>query len=70
MLTTSLMKFLKFWNFFYVNRGWSPSVPNKNKTVIQSGSGTKNPRKRFTLSVHSLKNYGRLDSQTAGKGEQ
>jgi hypothetical protein len=31
---------------------------------------TKNPRKRFTLPVHSLKNYGPLNSQTTGKVEQ
>jgi hypothetical protein len=33
-----------------------------NKTLIQSGRRTKNPRKRFTLPVHSLKNYGPLNS--------
>jgi hypothetical protein len=46
------------------------SVPNKYKTFIQSGRGTKNPRKRFTLPVHSLKNYGPLNSQTTGKREK
>jgi hypothetical protein len=65
-------KFLKFWNFFknfrvFVNRRWSPSVPNKCKTFIQSCLGTTNPRKQFTLPVHSLKNYGPLNSQTTGK---
>jgi hypothetical protein len=40
------------------------------KTFIQSGRGTKNPRKRFTLPDHSLKNYGPLNSQTTGKGEK
>ena len=44
--------FFNFWVF--VNRRSSPSVPNKYKTFIQSGRGTKNPRKRFTLPVHSL----------------
>jgi hypothetical protein len=34
------------------------------------GRGTKNPRKRFPLPVHSLKNYGSLNSQTTGKGEK
>jgi hypothetical protein len=63
---------LKFWNFFknfivFVNRRWSPSVPNKYKTFIQSCLGTTNPRKQFTLPVHSLKNYGPLNSQTTGK---
>jgi hypothetical protein len=43
---------------------------SKRKTFIQSGRGTKNPRKRFTLPVHSLKNYGPLNSQTTGKGEK
>ena len=66
------LKFLKFWNFFknfrvFVNRRWSPSVPNKCKTFIQSCLGTTNPRKQFTLPVHSLKNYGPLNSQTTGK---
>ena len=74
----------KFWFFFYifeilkkkldfrvfVNRRWSPSIPSKHKTFIQSGLGTKNPRKRFTLPVHSLNNYGPLNSETTGKGEQ
>jgi hypothetical protein len=52
----NLMKFFKFLKNFrvFVNRRWSPSVPNKYKTFIQSGRGTKNPRKRFTLPVHSL----------------
>ena len=40
-----------------------PSFPNKYKTFIQSGRGAKNPRKRFTLPVNSLKNYGPLNSQ-------
>jgi hypothetical protein len=35
-------------------------ILNKYKTFIQSGCGTKNPRKRFTLPVHS---------QTTGKEE-
>ena len=48
----------------------TPSVPNKYKTFIQFSRGTKNPRKRFTLPVHSLKNYGPLNSQTTGKGEK
>jgi hypothetical protein len=76
---------LKFWFFFeifeifkfflnfrvFVIRGWSQSVPNKYKTFIQSGRGTKNQRKkRITLPVHSLKNYGPLNSQTTGKGEK
>ena len=62
--------FIFFENFrVFVNRGWSPSVLNKYKTFIQSGRGTKNPRKRFTLPVHSLKNYGPLNSQTTGKRE-
>ena len=39
------------------------SVPNKYKTFIQSGRGTQNPRKRFILPIHSLKNYGPLNSQ-------
>ena len=66
-----------FWNYeilkfcenfrVFVNRRWSPRVPNKHKTFIRSGRGTKNPRKRFTLPVHSLKNYGPLNSQTTGK---
>jgi hypothetical protein len=47
-----------------------PSFPNKYKTFIQSGRGAKNPRKRFTLPVNSLKNYGPLNSQTTGKGEK
>jgi hypothetical protein len=46
------------------------TVPNKYKTFIQYGRGTKNLRKRFTLPVHSLKNYGPLNSQTTGKGEK
>jgi hypothetical protein len=46
---------------------WSPNVPNKYKTFIQSGCGTKNQRKRFTLPGHSLKNYEPLNSQTTGK---
>ena len=29
--------------------------------LIQSSRGTKNPRKRFTLPVHSLRNYGPLN---------
>ena len=76
MVTTSLMKILiffeifeilKFWKNFrvFLNRRWSPSVPNKYKTFIQSGRGTKNPRKRFTLPVHSLNNYGPLNIQTS-----
>jgi hypothetical protein len=40
-----------------------------NETFIQSGRGTKNTRKRFSLPVHSLKNYGPLNSQTTEKGE-
>ena len=48
----------------------SSSVPNKYKTFIQSGHGTKNLRKRFILPIHSLKNYGPLNSQTTGKGEK
>jgi hypothetical protein len=60
-----------FWNFrVFVNRRWRPSVPNKYKTFIQSGHGTKNLQKPFTLLVHSLKNYGSLNSQTTGKGEK
>ena len=69
-----------FWNLWnleifenfrvFVDRRWSPSVPNRYKTFIQSGRETKNPRKRFTLSVDSLKNYGPLNSQTTGKGEK
>ena len=65
MVTTSLMKILiffeifeilKFWKNFrvFLNRRWSPSVPNKYKSFIHSGRGTKNPQKRFTLPVHSL----------------
>ena len=61
--------FWKFWNLVkilnlfenfrvFVNRRWSPSVPNKYKTFILSVRGTKNPWKRLTLPVHSLKNYG------------
>jgi hypothetical protein len=46
------------------SNGWSPSVPNKYISFIQSGCGTKNPRKRFTLPVHSHKNYEPLNSQT------
>jgi hypothetical protein len=38
--------------------------------VVQSSRGTKSPRKRFTLPVHSLKNYGPLNSQPTGKGEK
>ena len=30
----------------------------------------KNPRKRFTLPVRSLKNYGPLNSQATGKGKK
>ena len=64
--------FLIFWKIseFSLIRRWSPSVPNKYKTFIQSGRGTKNPRKRFTLPLHSLKNYRPLNSQTTGKGEK
>jgi hypothetical protein len=47
----NLMKILNFFeiifleNFWvFVNRGWSPSVPNKHKTFIQSGRGTKHCR--------------------------
>ena len=40
-----------------------------NETFIQCGRGTKNPRKRFSLPVHSLKNYGPLNSQTTEKGK-
>ena len=70
MVTTSFMKILNFFEILeilkcfeifeilifiaLVKRRWSPSVPNKYKTFIQSGHGTKNPRKRFTLPVHSL----------------
>ena len=61
-----ILKFLKKFRVF-VN---SPSVPNKYKTFIQSSRGTKSPRKRFTLPIHSLKNYGPLNSQTTGKGEK
>ena len=58
----NFLKFLKFWNFkknfrVFVNRRWSPSVPNKYKTFIQSGRGIKNPRKRFTLPFLKFK-YG------------
>ena len=82
MKTESLLKFWFFLEIFqilifflnfrvFVNRGWSPSVPNKYKTFVQSGRETKNPRKkRITLPVHSLKNYGPLNSQTTGKGEK
>ena len=77
----NFMKFNENWNFWnflkilknfrvFVNRRWSPSVPNKYKTFIQSSRGTKSPRKRFTLPIHSLKNYGPLNSQTTGKGEK
>ena len=49
-----------FENFrVFVNRRWSLSVPNKYKTFIQSACGTKNPRKRLTLPVHSLKTMDR-----------
>jgi hypothetical protein len=67
-----IFEILKYFKNFrvFVNRRWSPSVPNKYKTFIQSGRGTKSPRKRFTLPVHSLKNYGPLNSQTTGKGEK
>ena len=67
-----IFEILKFLGNFrvFVNRRRSPSVPNKYKTFIQSGRGTKNPRKRFTLPVHSLKNYGPLNSRTTGKGEK
>ena len=68
-----ILEILNFFFFYlrvFVNKWWSPSVLNKYKTVIQSGRGTKNPRKRFTLPVHSLKNYGPLNSQTTGKEEQ
>jgi hypothetical protein len=66
------LKFFKFCENFrvFVNRWWSQSVPNKHKTFIQSGRGTKNPRKRFTLLVHRLKNYGPLNSQATGKGKK
>jgi hypothetical protein len=61
-----ILNFKKKFNFkFFEN-----FVPNKYKTFIQFGRGTKNPRKRFTLPVHSLKNYGPLNSQTTGKGEK
>jgi hypothetical protein len=71
-MKTEIFEIFKFFENFrvFVNRRWSPSVPNKYKTFIQSGRGTKNPRKRFTLPVHSLKNYGPLNSQTTGKGEK
>ena len=54
-------------NSVFVNRRWSPSVSNKYKTFIQSSRGTKSPRKRFTLPVHSLEKYGPLNCQTTGK---
>ena len=65
------MKILNVFENFrvFVNRRCSPSVPNKNKTFMQSGRGTNIPRKRFTLPVHGLKNYGLLNSQATGKGE-
>jgi hypothetical protein len=67
-----ICEMLKFFENFrvFVDRRWRPSVPNKYKTFIQSGRETKNPRKRFTLPVDSLKNYGPLNSQTTGKGEK
>jgi hypothetical protein len=42
----------------------------KNKTFIQSGLGNKNPRKRFTLPIHSLKIYGRLNGEHSPKFTQ
>jgi hypothetical protein len=73
-MKTEILIFFQNFDFFFfrvfVNSQWSPSVPNKYKTLIQSGHGIKNPRKRFTLPVHSLKNYGPLNSQTTGKGEK
>jgi hypothetical protein len=75
MVTTSLMKILNFFEIFEKISEFSliddeVRVFRINKTFIQSGLGTKNPRKRFTLPVHSLKNYGPLNSQTTGKGEK
>ena len=64
-----ILKFKKKKSVF-VNRRWSPSVPNKYKIFIQSGHRTKNLRKRFTFPIHGLKNYGPLNSQTTGKGEK
>jgi hypothetical protein len=40
------------------------------KTFIQSGLGNKNPRQRFTLSVHSFKNYGPLNGEHSPKFTQ
>ena len=45
-------------------------VFRKNKTFIQSGLGNKNLRKRFTLPVHSLKNYGPLNGKHSPKFTQ
>ena len=55
-MKTEIFEILKFFENFrvFLNRRWSPSVPNKYKTNIQSGRGTKNPRKRLTLPVHSF----------------
>ena len=50
------LKFLKISEFSLMDD--AVRVFRKNKTFIQSGLGNKNPRKRFTLPVHSLKNYG------------
>ena len=71
-MKTEIFEIFKFFENFrvFVNRRCNPSVPNKYKTFIQSGRGTKNPRKRFTLPVHSHKNYEPLNSQTTGKGEK
>ena len=51
------LKFLKWekkLNFWVFNRRWSLSVPNKYKTFIQSGRGTKNPGKSIVFMDRSI----------------
>ena len=46
-----IFEILKFFENcrVFLNRRWSPSVPNKYKTFIQSGRGTKNPQKTIHI---------------------
>ena len=69
-----ILKSYEFFLFFFKISEFSliddeVRVFRINETFIQSGRGTKNTRKRFSLPVHSLKNYGPLNSQTTEKGE-